>query len=291
MKILVVQPEGIGEAVYTTPVLRALMADGHQVHIGVRNPGSLQAYLLNIPGVRRVLPMEDAATVRKAGFDAIAVCSGWPRSHSLRKAYGCQRFVHPPPIGPSGYQGHEKRHVSDFFFTVAEQLGYKGAPPEAWVGRTPSEPSIQNQRPWLALCIGYMKKPVPKTGKHWGDQNFADLASRFKRATGGAAVLIGSTEDDRANGRKIAQLSKGAAESFCGRLSYPQIVGLLETSDLVVGNSTGLVHVAAVLGARTLEMWKSGAPIWRWGVRGAHAETYKNPSVNKVVEWCHLNLS
>lgn len=275
MHILVAQPGGVGEAVYTTPIIVALQQAGYTVSAAVWSVSSLPAEILRLPKVRTVLPLSDRKRIADHAFDAIVLCSGYSEWHHLTELCPPKTFFAPPPIdSPKAGPVDRSCHVSQYFYSAISQLGITGQRPAPVI--PDGEPvSVVGPRPKLGLCIGYMKKPKPKTEKHWGDRNFARLARWFVSSFGGGVFLLGDNLDQAANGASIERLSKEAARSYCGKYRPETILGVIHTLDLVVGNSTGLTHVSAAVGLPALEVWKSGAPQRRWGPIGPKASSVK----------------
>lgn len=293
MRILVIQPEGIGEAVYTTPVILALLAMGHEVDIAVTDPNSLVATILRLPSVGCLYPIEAVKAIRQRRPDAAALCCGWSKWHKLRSEYQLPKFIAPPPIDLPGSTADKKCHVADYFFDVARKFGYEGTQPYPAIPAG-ERMELPGNRPRLLLCPGYRKDRPPARKKHWGNENFAALAIWFVDRFKGSAHILGDKEDEETNGRKIQKLSARHASSLCGRLTCAQLLGAMRTGNIAVGNSTGLVHISAALGLPAAQIWKSGAGENRWGPLGSKGTSikYTNPkeTMEKVHRWCETHL-
>ncbi|MBI1257561.1 MAG: lipopolysaccharide heptosyltransferase [Chloroflexi bacterium] len=129
--------------------------------------------------------------------------------------------------------------------------------------------------------------------KRWPAANFAALANRF----GLPVVLIGGRGDETLIAAVQAELTVPNAQ-YAGELSFGEIAALAQGARLYIGNDTGLTHLAAAAGAKTvmilgpsdpqryapfaedaLALWKptavqrggvaAGAPTdWDWGRDG-----------------------
>jgi len=88
--------------------------------------------------------------------------------------------------------------------------------------------------------------------RRWGAENFADLAGLL--ISGGARVaLVGSGSD-----QKIADFIKMAHPKvidFCGQTSLVEAAVLMKKARLVVCNDSGLMHLAAAVGARVIAIF------------------------------------
>lgn len=137
--------------------------------------------------------------------------------------------------------------------------------------------------------------------KRWPPENFATLAKRLEKQLNAQMVLLaGPGDGDIIEAVHSFLLERPA--TFVGGLSFGQISALANMSQLYVGNDTGLTHLAAASGARTvmilgpsdpkryapfaphsLALWKptslgtggvsGGAPQdWDWGRDGIGAD-------------------
>jgi ADP-heptose:LPS heptosyltransferase len=83
--------------------------------------------------------------------------------------------------------------------------------------------------------------------KRWPAANFAALANRFSLPV----VLIGG-KGDEALVAAVKQDLSVPAETFVGALSFGEIAALARGAKLYIGNDTGLTHLAAAAGAKTV---------------------------------------
>ena len=83
--------------------------------------------------------------------------------------------------------------------------------------------------------------------KRWPAANFAALANRFDLPV----VLIGGRGDEALIAAVKAQLTPPAT-TFVGELSFGEIAALAHGARLYIGNDTGLTHLAAAAGAKTV---------------------------------------
>jgi ADP-heptose:LPS heptosyltransferase len=138
--------------------------------------------------------------------------------------------------------------------------------------------------------------------KRWPPGNFAKLIETIRSQYDVSVVLIGGPKDQEIVDAVQSQLSE-KLPSFVGELSFAEIAALAQQSRLYIGNDTGLTHLAAATGAKTvmilgpsdparyapfapqaIGLWKpstvqshgvaSGAPAdWSWEHDGIDVET------------------
>jgi heptosyltransferase-2 len=86
------------------------------------------------------------------------------------------------------------------------------------------------------------------------------IGSRPQSST--LAHIVQATE---AGGHRVLNLA--------GRLAWPEVPALLHTADLVICNNSGIAHLSASLGTRTLSIYSASHQPQEWGPRGAHSKS------------------
>ena len=92
--------------------------------------------------------------------------------------------------------------------------------------------------------------------KCWPLDYFAELA-RLLEADGFAVWVLGSDKDS-SSGQFIAERS--AAVNLCGTTSLGDVIDLLGLAEQVVSNDSGLMHIAAAVGAHVHGVYGSSSP-------------------------------
>jgi ADP-heptose:LPS heptosyltransferase len=99
--------------------------------------------------------------------------------------------------------------------------------------------------------------------KNWPDRCFRLVADWWRQHTSGVvAIILGPVEEERGG---YAALSHEPVT--VRNLSLGQLSALLARMDLYVGNDSGLTHLAAALGVRTVALF-GPSDIERWAPRG-----------------------
>ena len=109
----------------------------------------------------------------------------------------------------------------------------------------------------LALCPGAEYGPA----KQWPVEYFAQVAEEMMMQ--GWSVWLFGSEKDRVIGEEIVlQLGKErrALENLAGRTTLEQAIDLMSLSTVVVGNDSGLMHVAAALDRDLVAIYGSSDP-------------------------------
>jgi heptosyltransferase III len=114
-------------------------------------------------------------------------------------------------------------------------------------------------------------------GKQWRAERFAALAARLTAADGilpGARVAVLAAAHERAQAAPVLEALPNAVD-LVGRTELLVAAALLRRAALFVGNDTGLMHVAAAVGAPTLGLFgpSPATQYAPWGRDTAVAQT------------------
>lgn len=105
--------------------------------------------------------------------------------------------------------------------------------------------------------------------KKWPWERYAELARRLADA-GHACVLFGAPGEEAEAARILAAAGPGAAEDSTGRLEYQGLRREVSACDVVVGNDTGTLHLAAACGVPVIALFGPTDPR-KWKPIGARA--------------------
>ena len=111
---------------------------------------------------------------------------------------------------------------------------------------------IATDRPVIAMMPGAEYGPA----KCWPLDYFAELAALL--ANDGYEVWVLGSDKDAPAGEHIS--AAGAAHNLCGRTSLEDVVDLLGCAEQAVSNDSGLMHVAAAVGAHVHGIYGSSSP-------------------------------
>jgi len=112
--------------------------------------------------------------------------------------------------------------------------------------------ALAPDRPFLALGAG-----ANFVGKRWPPAHFAEVARRLTDAgplAGAPIVLLGGPADARANVETLSSLGRPAFD-LTDKLDLLACGALLERAGMFLGNDSGLMHIAAAVGAPTLGLF------------------------------------
>jgi len=164
--------------------------------------------------------------------------------------------------------------------------------------------------PWLALtagariwCEAFCRanglggEPLlvlaPGSGsreKNWPEESYLQVADAWREQVGGRVVLVvGPVEAER---RGFDRLSAGCVPASA--LDLAQLAALLARSDVYLGNDSGVSHLAAAVGARTVALFgpsdeRQWAPRGPWVTILRH-QTACSPCGESAMQRCPQRL-
>jgi ADP-heptose:LPS heptosyltransferase len=275
-RIVLILPCCIGDVVLGTAALAALRRAYPQAHItwavgswsraAVEHHNLLDAVLDTgqqaIPGVWQL-----ARQLRAGGFDlavslvrsprvSLAVLlSGIPHRAGLDSAGRGFGYSVRAPVDP-----RQPRHEADVYLDVARALGINVS--GCWANvpvraedrqRVPALLMEQGiTPPYIVIHPGGGRNPgMIMDAKRWLPEHFAVLTNRLSNRMKASVVVVAGPADQAIVDRVQTGLDKPAA-AFVGKLIFGEIAALARDAVVYIGNDTGLTHLAAAAGARTV---------------------------------------
>ena len=272
-RIALIKPSALGDIVHSLPVLSALRVRFPAAHITWVVNSSYESLLTGHPDLTDTLPFDRGAlkgvrrslataysfltALRRRRFDLVidmqgllrsgvmARLSGAPRRVGFANAREGSRYAYtdriPSPALPAA-------HAVERMWCVAEAFGVGHLPKVFRVPLQPAEVDAARHelaalpRPLVAVAVG-----AKWLTKRWPAPHFAELLNRAHAHTGGTAVFVGASDDTVLSQAVIANL-RGPALDLTGRTSLPRLSAVLSLADVMLGNDTGPLHLAAALG-------------------------------------------
>ena len=280
MRVLVVAPNWIGDALLAQPLLARLQRRLPGLVIDALAPPWTGPVLARMPQISEVIDAPFA-------HGELRLKERWRLGRSLRERGYSQAIVLPNSFKSAlipffadirlraGYVG-ESRYgllnvvhkldaealplMSERYAQLAEVPGQPVVRPlepvhlrvdEANQLITMARLGVSRQQPVVVFCPGAEFGPA----KRWPAEHFAALARRLVDQ-GRQVWLVGSPKDAPV-GAAIATLSGGAALNLCGRTDLASAIDLIAAAHLVVSNDSGLMHVAAATGRPLIALYGS----------------------------------
>ncbi len=272
-RILVRAANWVGDAIMTTPVIRALRKNYPSSKITVlAKPWVIPVYEHN-PYIDDVM-VYDAAARHKKGFGTLKLAKDikaeqFDLAVLMQNAFEAALIAFLAQIKERlGYNTDvrglllnrciklepalKKRHLIEYYLGILRGAGLEddGTGMDLFLSSQDRDEASK----WLSQIgldktgpiIGINPGATGGTAKRWFPQRFAQLSRQlFTRY--GRPVLIFGGPSDKELGDRIAGLAQGACLNIAGKTTLGQAFARIERCDLFVTNDSGLMHAAAAL--------------------------------------------
>lgn len=179
-------------------------------------------------------------------------------------------------------RSRRRRHEAEFNLELVRRLAGRSPAPRRTGGPVPrlhlGEGQREIGRAFRAREAGGAAEVVfvhPGSGGsalNWLPERFAEAANRLAAAPGRRVFVTGGPGDEETVRQVAARLSS-RVEVLAGRYGLREFLGVLAGGDLLIGPSTGPLHIAAALGLHVIGLYPpvtSQSPR-RWGPLGPRA--------------------
>ncbi|MGD2093741.1 MAG: glycosyltransferase family 9 protein [Phycisphaerales bacterium] len=282
---IIVQPGAIGDCILTLP-LAAFMKDalglggvyilGHSEYIGIL-PGrtcidgissidSIELHRLFMETKAFDLKDGDPLINTFSGYACIATFLGESNSNFEQNLIFTATCSHSAEVitlsmkPPKDYSGH----LTDFYIhQFIKQSDFPLQPRQVNPGDCIIKVSETDMDQGKELLKEAGLEPDRKiiviqpgsggVNKCWHINNFLAIAKTLDSEGISVIFLLGPAELDRFNSTTIKNISSVA--KYLTDLSMPQVLGLLSCANAFIGNDSGITHLAAALGIKTLAVF------------------------------------
>ncbi len=224
-------------------LLRALAGIGHVFKVARLIRGKDFTTGVVLPNsLRTGLEMWLARIPRRVGY----------RGHGLRSLFLTDVFSGGDCPAPPEHQVHHYLRLAEFLGADTGRDPLFGFPDAA--ARKPGLPDAPVE---IAVCAGAEYGPA----KRWPPESYAEVIREMSKTAAFRWRLVGTGKDRPVADEILAKCGPGAVvENVCGRTTLPQLVDILRDSAALLTNDTGTMHLAALLGVRTVAIFGSTEP-------------------------------
>lgn len=290
-RVLLSRTDRLGDVILSTPVATAIKKKhpAAAVYFLARNyTAEILEMHPQVDGILRVDEMNAfgalSRQLQEYSFDAVIAL--YPRP-ALAWAFASARI--PLRIG-TGYRWysvlfnrrvyqhrkHAARHEAEFNLQLLEPLGINNADVEFRVRR---DDEVEEKVAEKLASAGVEKEFVilhagsGGSARDWPPESFADLAKHLVSGNRHQVVLTGH-ESEQALTQGIRQMAGEKLIDLTGRLTLKELAAVLRRAALFVGNSTGPLHLARMVGTPVVAFYP---PIQacrpeRWGPYGRRSD-------------------
>jgi heptosyltransferase I len=237
-------------------------------------------------------PLEAIRAMRARNLDVLCDFGPWPRINAVYTLFSGARFT----LGfrtPGQYRHYTYDRAVDHSATVHELENLRnlvrllGVDPISIPFITADKPLAPGLRPKGYVVFHAWSGGYKGHIKEWPEAHWVELGDRVARL-GFGIVLTGAPYDWARAGKLRASFTPHWQEkiiNLAGQISLSQTCRVLREAAAVVSVNTGIMHLAAAVGATVLAL-NGPVPARRWGPVGE-----KTLSVDSEAEGCgYLNL-
>jgi lipopolysaccharide heptosyltransferase I len=272
-RIAIIKPSALGDIVHALPVLTALRARFPAARITWVVNAAYESLLTGHPDLDETLPFDRSAMrgarsairatfafaseLRRRRFDLAIDMQGLLRSGLMTWATGApvrvgfanaregSRYLYTQKVRSPTLNA---AHAVERMWCIAEAFGAGGGPKTFRVPLQPAEvASARTELAQLPHPIVAVAGGAKWLTKRWPAAYFAELVNRAHAQFGGSCVLLGAGEDVPLS-RAVAERVHGPVLDLTGKTSLQRLAAVLALADVVLGNDTGPLHLAAALG-------------------------------------------
>jgi len=278
-RVGIVNSTNIGDTVLLSAVARdvaAAFGDADVVLFAQSAANPLIELVAGVRGVELAIvdPRHAISTIRKERLDVLLDFDPWPRIEAIYGLLSRARFT-------AGFRapGQHKHHAFDAFVDhlsdVHELENFRrlasvlGVESRSLPRFEPPRAERPTDRPYVVFHLwpsGYRSEL-----KEWPQEHWATLA-RAVAERGRTVVLTGSSADAARTAAFVGSLPDvdGNVVDVAGRYGLSELLGVLAQADCVVSVNTGVMHIAAAVGAPTVAL-NGPTSSRRWGPIGPRA--------------------
>ena len=295
MKILIINPFGIGDVIFSTPLIEAVRRIYPQSFIGYVCNRRVSELIKTNPHLNKIFVYEKddyrklwchskircvvkifsfLKNIKKEKFDVSIDLSLNYQCSMLLKLIGIKeragfnyrnrgKFL----TRKIDIESFDDKHVVEYYFDVLRLLGIDTSREAIAPKIYASEASLRFGEKFLEengigkadLLVGV----VPGCGASWGQD--ADRRRWSRKNFAAVANMIIEKYNARVvllgNSKEVnicedvRSLTSGRAINYCGRTSIEQLIGILTKCKLVITNEGGMLHMATSLGIKTVSIF------------------------------------
>ncbi len=272
-RMVIRTPNWVGDAVMSTPFLRAVRKNFPHTHITLLAKPWVAPVYANNPHIDHIIIYDDAGRhrgligkfrlakdLRKYNFDLALLLQNafeaaflvWMAAIPIRLGYDTdvRKILLTHPI--HRYPSLKRLHQIDYYLEILKgtKLIANSSELEIFISDEEKRQAIQLIRtsgcPDRACIIGINPGAAFGTAKRWFPNRFAELCNRLKSIPDVCFLIFGGPGEEEL-GKTIAKSVGDACINLCGKTTLRQAISLIDQCRLFITNDSGLMHLAAAL--------------------------------------------
>jgi lipopolysaccharide heptosyltransferase II len=292
-KILIINPYGIGDVLFTTPIISNLRRAYPQVSIAYLANRRAADFLEKNPDIQQVFIYERDEfvdtyrknpvkfgqkwfaffkSIKQEGFDLVLDLSLNSTLGFLTAACGIPRRVGFDYrrrgrflTDKVPFIGYEDKHIIEYNLDLLRHLQISvvtarmslpiPAKDVQWARDWLLENKIDTSRPLIAVVAGGGASWGKAAGyRRWGAAKYADLLDKIIENFDAAIILLGDSKEEELC-RQLVSLAHFPLYSAVGKTSLSGMAALFAKCRLAIVNDAGPLHVAVAVGVKTVSIF------------------------------------
>ncbi len=292
-RILIVNPFGIGDVLFTTPLIRAVRRAFPDSHIGYLCNRRTERILQDNPHLNELFIYEKDELVQRwrtsqwegmaylirllwhiarGRFDLVIDLSLGERYGLLLKLLGVPRRVGFNYRRRGRFlteslsiMGYHDEHIVDYYRRLLRFIGVRleesslelrvSVEDEQWADQWLREHQLEGKRPVVGMVpAGGVSWGVGAPFRRWSYEGFAKVGDTLIEQWDAQVILFGEAMDAAAC-QAVAQLMHHPTIDVSGQTTLGQFVSLLTRLSLVLCNDGGPLHLAVSQGVKTVSIF------------------------------------
>ena len=286
-RILIRSANWVGDAIMTTPAVRAIRKDFPKAEISILAKPWVTPVFFNSPHIDQILIYDNAdkhggwwgkprlsKELRKKKFDLAILFQNAFEAALL--AFGARI---PNRVGYSTdgrslllthrvprMRSYKQFHQIDYYLGILKGVGlaHEGSHPALFISETERIRAQELLEPYGITesdsIIGINPGATYGTAKRWMPDRYAALCDKLIESYDVKLVIFGGPGEE-ALGGQIAEMISERCIDFCGKTSLREAMALIERCRLFITNDSGLMHVAAALNRPLVAIFGSTDPV------------------------------
>jgi ADP-heptose:LPS heptosyltransferase len=225
--------------------------------------------------LRQAGPYERAAVLYSnvEGWNAVLALNGVRQVAQIGGTVSAKLLGHACVLRKNYPPG---RHITDLFLEVAAKLGATASDraPRLYV-TAEEQAAIEDRFPFLREPGGriFIHPFSISSPTNLSPASYLELARYLAAETGRRVYFLGTRKELEQSGLPADPL---ISTVLVGQLSLRELMAACTRADIVIGGSSGLIQIAAAVGAPTLGLYCHDAHVW--GPLGRRAKTLAVPA-------------
>lgn len=292
-KFLLMNPFGIGDVLFTTPVIRAIKDNFPDCAISYWCNSRVKDLFIHDPKINKIFAvsrgdikkiaceskLEAVTTVlklladlKKEKFDALVDFSLDYRYSLMALIIGIKQRIGLDYKKRGAFltqkvtiDGYSEKHMAEHYFKLAELLGIKGKPKKLELHVSEkhkiqsnillTQAGVKQQELLIGIAPGAGASWGEKAGlKHWPAMKYAQIADKIIDKFNAKVLILGDNFEKPVTDI-VTTAMKHKAIDLTGKTSLGEMIGLIHNLKLLITNDGGPLHLAAALGVKTVSIF------------------------------------